>query len=187
MQPRYIRHWFCLFIVAISCAASAQKVKVGYDKGADFSTYKTYSYADPSVKPLYPLLYATVMDSIDKNLRAKGFRPVDKNGDLTVVTSGGIGFANAASGGTPVVSTSTGPPPSINSTMWTGAEGQGQLMGALADGTLELQFVDRKSNQMVWSGTVSQNLDIEQKKKSLQLATKAVDKLMKNFPPKSGR
>jgi hypothetical protein len=36
----------------------------------------------------------------------------------------------------------------------------------------------------VWSGTVSEKLDIENKKKSLELVDKAIAKLLKQFPPK---
>jgi hypothetical protein len=52
------------------------------------------------------------------------------------------------------------------------------------EGTLALEFVDRATNKMVWSGTVSQKLDIENKKKSLDLIEKSIGKLLKQFPPK---
>jgi hypothetical protein len=68
--------------------------------------------------------------------------------------------------------------------MWTGANGgQGELMPAVPEGSLQLQFVDRTANEIVWSGTVTQALDQEDKVKSLELATKAVTKLLKKFPP----
>ena len=54
----------------------------------------------------------------------------------------------------------------------------------LAQGSLILQFVDRSQGKMVWRGTVMQKLDPEQKDKALVLAEKAVDKLLKDFPPK---
>jgi hypothetical protein len=34
------------------------------------------------------------------------------------------------------------------------------------EGTLALTFVDRPSNKVVWCGTVTEKLDIENKKKS---------------------
>ena len=52
------------------------------------------------------------------------------------------------------------------------------------EGTLVLTFVDRTSNKVVWSGTVSEKLDIANKKKSLELVDKAIAKLLKQFPPK---
>jgi hypothetical protein len=169
----------------VLCGLSfGQKVKVGYDKSADFAKYKTYTWTDPAMPPLRPNLFAMVVQAVDSELASKGLKRVEKGGDLTLVPAGGIDFGIAASGGTPAVFSSTGPPPSINSTMWTGAEGGGQLMGAVPSGTLQLQFVDPTANQTVWSGTVSEKLDIEQKEKSLQLIDKGIVKLLKNFPPK---
>jgi hypothetical protein len=169
----------------VLCALSfGQKVKVGYDKSVDFSKYKTYTWAEPAMPPLHPNLYAIVVQSVDSELDSKGLKRVEKGGDLTLVPAGGIDFGIAASGGTPAVFSSTGPPPSINSTMWTGAEGGGQLMGAVPSGTLQLQFVDPAAKQIVWSGTVSEKLDLEQKQKSLELIDKGIMKLLKKFPPK---
>ncbi len=172
-------------MVALTTVALAQKVEVGYDKSVDFSKYKTYTRAEPAMPPTRPILYANVMGDIDGQLGSKGYSRVDKDGDLTLIPAGGIGFAIAVSSGAPVSSTFTGPPPAINATMWTGAQGGGELMPAVPEGTLVLEFVDRAANRVVWSGTVSQKLDIENKTKSLELASKAVTKLLKQFPPKA--
>jgi hypothetical protein len=47
-----------------------------------------------------------------------------------------------------------------------------------------LQFVDRSATKAVWRGTVIQKLDPEQKDQAVILAQKAIDKLLKDFPPK---
>ena len=176
--------WTCFCMVALTSVALAQKVEVGYDKSADFSKYRTYTLAEPAMPPTRPILYATVMSSIDGELGSKGYSRVDKDGDLTLIPAGGIGFAIVVSGGAPVSPTFMGPAPSMNATMWTGAQGGGELMPAVPEGTLVLEFVDRAANRVIWSGTVSQKLDIEKKTKSLELASKAVAKLLKQFPPK---
>ena len=177
--------WTCFCMVALTTVTFAQKVEVGYDKSADFSKYKTYTWAEPAMPPTRPILYETVMSAIDGQLGSKGYSRVDKGGDLTLIPAGAIDFAIAVSPGTPISSTFNGPPPAINATMWTGAQGGGDLMPAVPDGTLVLEFVDRAANRVVWSGTVSQKLDIEKKAKSLELASKAVAKLLKQFPPKA--
>lgn len=171
--------------MVVCVPAFSQKIKVGYDKSADFSNYKTYTWTDPTMPPLRPNLYHAVVQSVDIDLDSKGLKRVDKGGDLTLVPAGGVEFGIATSATTPVVSSDAGgPPPTIDSTMWTGAEGGGQLMGAVPEGTLQLQFVDHKANRVVWSGTVSEKLDIEKKQKSLELINKAIIKLLKQFPPK---
>jgi hypothetical protein len=99
--------------------------------------------------------------------------------------AGGIDFATVSTGGTPLSSTYTGPPPVWNATVWTGKEGRGELMGPVPDASLKLEFVDRRANQLIWAGTVTEKLDIEQKSKSLELVNKAIAKLLKQFPPGS--
>jgi uncharacterized protein DUF4136 len=54
----------------------------------------------------------------------------------------------------------------------------------VAEGTLTLTFVDRTANKVIWTGTISQDLDIKMKKKSLQLVEKSIIKLLKQFPTK---
>lgn len=177
--------YIAIFLVALRSFSPAQKVKVGYDKSVDFSRYRTYTWEEPAMPPARPHLYATVIGSVDGALHSKGLSRIEQNGDLVLIPAGGIGFAIVASSGTPLSPTFTGPPPAMNATVWTGAEGQGQLMPAVPDGTLVLEFVDRAANLVVWTGTVTQKLDIEKKSKSLELASKAVAKLLKQFPPKA--
>lgn len=172
-------------LAAFSSLSLAQKVKVGYDKSVDFSKYKTYSWAQPATPPTRPLLYANVVSSIDGELHSKGLERTEKDGDLVMIAAGGIDFQTVSTGGTPLSSTYTGPPPVWNATMWTGKEGRGELMGPVPDASLALQFVDRRANQLVWSGIVTEKLDIEQKSKSLELVNKAIAKLLKQFPPNS--
>ena len=87
--------------------------------------------------------------------------------------------------GAPILPIYGGQPASMNATMWTGADGSAVAAGPfVGQGTLVLQFVDRGENKVIWSGTVAQKLDPENKKKSLDLVDKAIVKLLKEFPPK---
>lgn len=177
-------------ISALSCVALlgmsvlAQKVKVGYDKSMDFSRFKTYTLHDPGMPPARPVLYNLVVNSIDGELSAKGLQRIDKGGDIILELEGGIDYGIAVAPGAPLTSSYGGPPPDINSTMWTGANGgKGELMPAIPDASLQLQFIDTNANKVVWSGTVTQKLDPDDKAKSLELAQKAVTKLLKRYPP----
>ena len=171
-----------LSTVSLSCLA--QKVKVGYDKGTDFSKFKTYSWAEPAMPPVRPALFEAVMGQVELQLEAKGLTKVPKNGDLTVTPSGGVDYGFAGVASTPIAPTYSGPPPSINGGMWTGATGPSGAGTYVTEGTLVLTFVDRANNKVVWSGSAKQKLDIEQKNKSLELVDKAVIKLLKQFPGK---
>ena len=184
VKPSWNKLFIVTFVFAFGAALGAQKVKVGYDKSVDFSKFKTYTRLEPSMPPTRPILYNFVVTSIDSELSAKGLRRVDKDGDLILELAGGVDYGIAVSSGPPLTSSYSGPSPAINATMWTGTNGgQGELMPAVPEAGLQLQFIDRTANKIVWSGNVTQALDQQDKAKSLELASKAVTKLLKRFPP----
>jgi Domain of unknown function (DUF4136) len=178
--------WLPAFIAVVFVTSGfAQKVKVGYDKSTDFSKYKTYTWAKPETPVTRPLLYGTVVSTIDQELQAKGLQKVEANGDLTLIAAGGIEYGSNLAAGTPILPVYGGPPPDLNATMWTGGNPSAVSAGPLvAQGTLVLEFVDRSQNKAIWSGNVRQTFSPEQKNKSLDLAAKAIVKLLKRFPPK---
>ena len=177
--------WICWLLLAPPLSpAFAQKVSVGYDRSADFLKYKTYTWAQPTKPPSRPMLYAVIEGTIDYELRAKGLARAENDGDLIVVPGGGMEFGLNYAVGAPVMPTYSGPP-AIDGTMWTGAGGFSNLMAPyVPEGTLMINLVDRNSNKVIWSGTVKQKLEMENKKKSLKLIDKAIVKLLKDFPPR---
>ena len=178
--------WFYLLLSTLATTAFAQKVKVGYDKSVDFSRYKTYTLAEPGTPPTRPMLYASVVGSIEHELKNRGLQRTDKDGDLILIPAGGMEFGINTAAATPVLSTYGGTPASFNATMWTGAGGTANLTSPyVPQGTLQLQFVDRSTNKIVWNGTVSEKLDVENKKKSLDRIDKAIAKLITQFPPRA--
>ena len=163
----------------------AKKVKVGYDKGTDFSKYHTYTWAKPQSQPSRPLLYDYIVNAVDDELRGKGLERTESKGDLTLVPAGGIEYGSNLPDGTPILPVyGGGPPPDMNATMWTGAMPSGGGSGPIvAKGSLTLEFVDQRRNVVIWNGTVTQALDPTRKEESLILVDKAVVKLLKKFPP----
>jgi hypothetical protein len=169
---------------ALAPSAFAQKVSVGYDKSADFSKYASYTWAEPATPPARPVLYLSIVGSIDHELKAKGLTRTESNGDLILIPAGGVEIGLSYAAGTPVISSYSGPPLAINATMWTGAGGPSSLTAIyVSEGALMLSFVDRSTSKVIWSGTVTQKLDMHNKK-YLSLVDKATVKLLKEFPPK---
>ena len=72
MTQRWSKTFACVFLVALTTVGFAQKVKVGYDKSMDFSKYKTYTWAPLGVPITRPLLYQTIVNTIDGELESKG-------------------------------------------------------------------------------------------------------------------
>ena len=175
----------CFIGIMLTSSGVAQKVKVGYDKSTDFSKYRSYSWAKPEMPVTRPLLYETVVSTIDQELQAKGLQSTEKDGDLTLISAGGMEYGSNLPAGTPILPVYGGAPPDMNATMWTGGNTSSAATGPIvAKGTLVLEFVDRSQNKVIWSGVVTRTFDPEQKNKGLEQAQKAIVKLLKGFPPR---
>lgn len=169
-----------LFLVLMSPFAVAQKTKVGFDKSVDFSRYHTYSWPNAD-SPDMTLRRAAVIGEIDDALKSKGLTRIDKDGDLILSGFGGFGGQQA------------GPPqdvtlPTFSSmtypmdTMWTGAP---MATGsAVISGSLVLQMADRTTGKLVWQGSVTQKIDMDNKPKSIEKIKAAIKKLVDQYPPK---
>jgi hypothetical protein len=171
-----------LLIAAFPAASCAQKVRVGYDKGTDFLKFKTYTWGEPTMPVTRPLLYASIVGSIDSELKAKGLAKAERDCDLVLIPAGGMEYGLNQAASAPILPTYSSQPV-IDSTNWTG--GPSNLMAPyVPEGTFVLTVVDRASNKVIWTGTVKEKLDIENKTKSLERIDKAIVKLLKQFPPK---
>jgi len=179
-----VRILFLVMLMLPLNTASAQKVKVGYDKSTDFSRFATYTWAEPAMPPVRRAMFASIVWRVDEQLQWKGFTKTSSNGDLTLIPAGGVEFGLSGGGVTPILPTYGGPPPAFNSTMWTGAGGASTARTYVPEGTLVLTFVERATNTVVWAGSVEQKLDAERQLKSAELVDKAVIKLVKQFPTK---
>src|ERR1700676_3980000 len=64
-------------------ASFAQQVKTDYDRSADFSHYKTYSWE--KVQTEDPLWVDRIKEAVNSALAAKGLTPVESGGDVAIV------------------------------------------------------------------------------------------------------
>jgi hypothetical protein len=176
------------FLCLFACAATTafpQKVKVGHDKAADFTQYKTYSWTDVKPPVGRPLLYTLLVATIDNELREKGLTKVDDKGDLLLFPAGGVDATYAMSAGAPV-GNYLDVPLSVSSASWVGPMTltNGGVSPVVSEGSLMLAFVDRQHGRLVWEGIVSDKFDAADRKKSAERAQKCAVKLLKDFPPK---
>jgi len=182
---RTIRGLLLVVTLSITCGY-AQKVKVGYDKNADFSKYKSYSLQMPSVESNRPLLYSSVVGSIKNEIESKGMAYREAGGDLTAVVTGGMDYGMSSASGMTADSCKNCKPPLYDARDWQGyMEMPGPSGKPALKGSLEVTFVDRASNKAVWEGVVVQKLNEEKKEESLQKIGEAIKKLFADFPPKS--
>ena len=151
-----------------------------YDRKANFSNYKTYSWA--SVETANVMWDQRVKDAISSQLAAKGLKEVESGGDL-VVRAVGI--------------TRLGEDVHVNASGWGGGFGPwggwggGPAFGdatanksTYAIGTLIIEISDPNSKRMVWWGLSDQSLPTKSDK-AIKNLDKDLSKMFKKFPPGS--
>jgi hypothetical protein len=164
----------------------AQDVRYDFDKDKDFSKYKTYKWVPIKGADLPDDLSAKqITSAIDAELAKKGLTKTDSdNADLY------IGYQTAVGTEKQFTSYNTG---------WGYGPGWGRGWygyGGMATtttygststiyvGQLDLSIYDAAQKELVWRGTATKTLDPKAKpEKKQKNITKAVEKLLKNFPP----
>lgn len=169
-----------LYVVAITVAALAAlpasaKVTVDFDKSVNFSTYKTYAWR-PGTPAKDPLMQKRIQNAVEAELTAKGLTKTDGAADLYVVTHASsknekqidvnnLGYAGYR---------------------WHGWGGWGPTtvnMYEIPVGTLVVDLLAGKSNELVWRGVATETLS-DNPQKVAKLINKVVTKMFKKFPPK---
>jgi hypothetical protein len=154
--------------------ALAQEVTSNSMPGVDFSKYHTYKWV-PVEGATYPnqILDAQIKQSIDSQLAAKGLTKTD--GDKADLL---IGYQASINQEKQWNAYSTG------GLRWGGGMASAQ-QSTISTGTLVLDMYDPTTKQLVWTGRASKTLDpsANQQKHQKNL-DKAMQKLLKNFPPK---
>lgn len=174
-----------LFFLCVGSAV-AQDVRYDFDKDKDFSKYKTYKWV-PIKGADQPdeLTSKAITTAIDSELAKKGLTRTDTDpADLYV------GYQTAIGTEKEFTSYNTG---------WGSGPGWGggwYGYGGMATGTtysststvyvghLDLAIYDSAQKELVWRGTASKTIDPSAKpEKKQKNINKAVEKLLKNYPP----
>lgn len=164
-----------LVLALLACSvALAQDVTTNSMPGTNFAKYHTYKWVKVDGAS-YPnqIVDTQIKASIDSQLAAKGLTKVDDDkADLYVAYQASIDQekqwnAYGMGGGL----------------RWGGGMATAQS-STISNGTLVLDMYDPSTKQLVWTGRVTKTLDpgANQGKKQKNL-DKAMQKLLKNFPP----
>ncbi len=178
----------CLIIIALLAigvsSALAQDVRYNFDKDAKFSDYKTYKWVDiqGSDRP-NEMVQNQIKTTIDAELATKGLTKTDsEDADLYV----GFQTAIATEKQFNSYSSGWGAGPGWRGG-WYGAGGMTTTTGSTSTiyvGQLALDMYEAPKKALVWRGIVSKTLDQKAKPdKQQKNLTKAVAKLLKNYPP----
>jgi hypothetical protein len=169
---------FFLFVMGASSAA-AQEVTYNFDQDTDFAHFKTYKWVSiKNAQQVDDLTARQITATLDAALAKRGLTKTDAdNADLYIGYQTAIGTQKQWN----AYSTGWGAGP-----RWGGGMGMGTATSStIRVGQLDLDMYDSANKRLVWRGTVSKTLDPtakpEKRQKNLE---KAVEKMLKNYPPK---
>jgi hypothetical protein len=165
--------WVLICLVASVCILFA-KVTVDYHHSADFSKYRTYSWTKVQAgDPLWP---DRIKSAVDRQLMSKGWTPVASGGDAAVAAFG-----------------STREQPTLET--FYNSFGPGWYWGGFGDGvstttvsntpigTLVVDIFDAPTKKLIWRAVSTETLSDKPEKNEKKME-KAVEEMLKDFPPK---
>lgn len=157
-------------------ASFAQQVKADYDRSADFSHYKTYSWE--KIQTQDPLWVDRIKTAVNTALAAKGWTQAESGGQVAIVAiemtknqqtintfydgfGGGWGWRRFGGGGFGDATTTT---------------------ENYKVGTLVVDLFDANSKKLLWRGSASDTLS-DKSEKNIKNLDKGVQKMFDHFPP----
>jgi hypothetical protein len=183
MNRRGIASWSCALLLSVAPAALAQQVETTVDRSADFSKYKTFSI-EVATSWGNPIGEKNVADELAGALTAKGWtqKTKDEAADIRVLVHGATdqkqrldtfytgGYGGGYYGGWG----------------WGGVGSSTTTVSEYTVGTLVVDMFDSATKGLVWRGVAQDELKKKQAKREKQ-ASRAVEKLFKDFPPQPGK
>jgi hypothetical protein len=173
------------FLLLSVSAALAQDVRYDFDKEKDFSKYKTYKWvAIKGADKPDDLTSKKITAAVDADLATKGMTKTEADiADLYIGYQTAIGQEKEFTS----YNTGWGYGPGWGGG-WYGGGGMSTTYGSTSTvyvGQLDVSMYDPAQKQLVWRGVATKTLDPKAKpEKKEKNITKAVAKLLKNFPPK---
>jgi hypothetical protein len=159
-----------------SAISSAQQIKTDYDRTANFSQYKTYSWE--KVQTPDPLWVDRIKTAVNAAMAQKGLTQVESGGDIAIVAvemtknqqtlntfydgfGGGWGWRRFGGGGFGDATTTT---------------------ENYKVGTLVVDLFEAGSKKLLWRGSASDTLS-DKSDKNIKELDKGVTKMFDHFPP----
>jgi Domain of unknown function (DUF4136) len=169
-------------LVVLSACAFGQKVKIDYDKEADFRKIKTYTWVRGTPVP-GPAMDAYIHTSIDQELKNHGLKKVPPEEADVFITYYAIGNTNfSVSGLDDPLFASVGGVPLDNWTVWYSGPAFATAARYIRKGSLSLHMFDKSKHRLIWAataeGTVNERMD-----KRLDQLDKVTTRMFKDFPP----
>jgi hypothetical protein len=159
-------------LLLAATASFGQQVKTDYDRSADFSQYKTYSWE--KVQTQDPLWVDRIEQAVNAALTAKGWTQTPSGGNVAIVAVEMTRnqqtldtFYNGFGGG------------------WRWGGGFGDATTTVENykvGTLVVDLFDAQSKKIIWRASSSDTLS-DKSETNIKNLDKAVQKMFNHFPP----
>ena len=172
-----------MFVVGlVLCSVvQAQKTSAAFDEKVDFSNYKTFAFDQKGARN--PYVNALIVEAIERELTSRGLTKMDADSDLKVV------YLAAT---VPNLQVQNVPFYHVVNPAYSGMVGSATMnMWDVTTGTLVIDLWDRKSDRVVFRGTIT---DVLQRAPSADLKAdakivtkpinKGVAKVFKKYPVK---
>ena len=158
-----------MLLGVLAVSASAQTVQSDYDKSFRFSDLKTFSFANQRRGANDPLANDTLNDGrirngLETQLIDSGFKIETERPDFV------IAYYVTTKNKLNVQDFGYGPP------RWFGS--RDIRVNQYSEGTLMVDFIDARSNQVIWRGRASGTLEMKGVEKKI---SKSVEKLIKQY------
>ena len=169
MKTIKLMSMLAMLLGLMAVSAAAQSVQSDYDKGFRFSDLKTFSFVNQRRAATDPLASDTLNDGrirngLESQLTANGFKVESEKADFVIAYY--VTTKNKLS----VQDYGYGPP------RWFG--GRDIRVNQYSEGTLMVDFVDTRTNQVIWRGRAVGTLDMKGVDKKI---SKTTEKLIKQF------
>ena len=155
----------------LATASFAQQVKTDYDRSANFSQYKTYSWE--KVQTQNQLWVDRIKEAVNAALTAKGLTPVESGGDISIVAiemtknqQNLNTFYDGFGGGW----------------RWGGFGEATTTVDNYKVGTLVVDLFDAHTKTLLWRGSSSDTLS-DKSDKNIKNLDKGAQKMFDHFPP----
>ena len=175
MKPSII-----LAVVILLLSTSAvfgQKVTVDVEPTANFSTFKTFGWAEGMVAR-NPVVSQMIIAAVESELTARGLTKSADNPDIKIAVAAAVGMDIQT----------VGPSWNLNHITWGGYTNPAAVMN-ISTGTLLVDLIDTKKDISILRGVAKETLtrspsaDMTADAKSVdKLIKKAVSKIFKKYP-----
>jgi len=176
------RVWFLLAVlVAVIGCSPPIAINFDYDTTADFTAMKTYGWMPPTGNAAGDdLLVKKIRSAVNNQLLVKGRTEIPENPDFLIAMqlSGKTTY-----GGSTAVGASVGIPVGRAGTINVG--GGKSKPREKTEGTLVLDFLDAKTQSLVWRATASTAVEPKRTPEEQQMRiNKVIAEMLVQFPPK---